>query len=193
MIFRGNILMGTGDAGWSENYYLSFANYTDAMAALQSICTARMALSTNEVKVRVLRISDVAVKGDSYLQPATTPAGTYVAAGVNIQDPAVALQVNAYNATHTAWTHWFVRGLPLDQLKSGEPFSLKDAANLVAPWPANLTAYKTAVMNNAVLYSKKPGPGFTAFAISTTGHNQFLVIRKPGRPFGLRRGRRVIV
>lgn len=189
-IYKSQILLETSDAGWSENYWIEDASHAAAMAKLQLICTARMGLSPGDVSVRVLRVSDVAIKSDSFLAPATTPTGTYVVVGVTAFDPSVSLQVNGYSADHTAWTHIFVRGIPNDQVKNIEPFQL---GALVAPFPANLAAFQTAWKTNAKLYSKKPGPGKATQTIVDTGYNVGLVIRRAGRPFKLRHGRRVIV
>lgn len=193
MTYKGQILLGTGDAGWSETYHIDAGSHAAAMTALDSICTARMGMSRSDVTVRVLRVSDEAIKGDSFLQAATTSAGGYTGAGTFTFDPAVALLVTGYSGDHTAWTHWFVRGLPSDVVSNQEPFKL--AGTPPASWTTAFNSYKAALVANAKLKTKKPNPPGTVhtIAIATTGFGLFLVIRKAGRPFGLRHGRRVIV
>jgi hypothetical protein len=191
--FRGQILLGDSDAGWSETYWLDAATHEAAMTALDTICTARMALSTPDVEAKVLRVSAEGIKGDSFLKAATAPIGTYVATGVTALDPNTAMQVNAYNADHTAWTHWFIRGIPIDQVNMKIPASLLAAG--IAPWPANLTAYLAALVAGAKLNTKKGDPVGTKklVPIVSTGKNIPLVTRRAGRPFHLRHGRRVTV
>lgn len=192
-VFKSQIILEMADAGWSENYFISAANHAAAITALQPIVTARMGLSRSDVKVKILRVSDVAIKGDSFLANPTTAAGTYAEAGGESISPDVALQVNFFSADHTAWTHIYVRGLSNDYLNTLEGFSV--LAVPPAAFTAALTAYQNAVKAGASLYTKKPNPPGDkhAVGIDSFGFRSSCPIRKAGRPFRLRRGRRVIV
>jgi hypothetical protein len=195
-VYRSTIIWGAPDVGWSETYYFDVATHLAAATALDAIATLRLAMCKSDVTIKVLRVSDVAIKGDSFLKAATGGVGTYVpAAGVQTFSLDVAFQVNAYSGDHTAWTHWFLRGFCDDIVDTQDGFKLAAAAP--AGWIAARDAYLAALVGAGApkLWTKKPNPPGTknAVAIASTGFESQLPIRRAGRPFKLHRGRRVVV
>lgn len=180
------------DAGWVSVYYPIAADYSTALSLLDGINTLEMALVPGNVLSTFIRVSDLEVKGDSAFQTPTQGNGTYTTGTPGTVDPATALQIRMIGGPLRRASR-YLRGLP-DTL-----YNAVDRASFTpdGTWATNYGAWKTGLMANFQLVRKKlPGPTFTATPI--TGASDFLngstyltTIRRAGRPFGLRRGRRL--
>jgi hypothetical protein len=178
-IFYFDAAKGTG---WAETYHFANQDYPGAGTALDQINTARCALLPSEVTVLRMRISDVAIRGDAFLQTPTTPAGTITT--VSASESNLAVLCRFYSNFIKFFNH-FLRGIPTDNFTNGN-------WTPTSGWIANAQTWATTVMAQAQGYGK-PFTGGVGTTYTLTGHFPFkFTYRKTGRPFGQPRGRRQI-
>jgi len=180
------------DEGWSESFYLQGTDLAACKTIADTILTQLLALRDPTQTMVWARVSDVAVKGDSLLLSGPTAfpcAGTYTpgAGAKNLEaDSAIKLRLNA---TASIKNLIFLRGLTTDALtgRSYQPVTAFDTAfnNLLTQIVTTTPVY--------VRHRTSVGPPPT---YSYTVINEAVVVgvtsRKPGRPFGIVRGRRTI-
>lgn len=188
-VFQGVAGFNCAGTGWSEVYYLSFTDYTTAMTALQSIITARMALSFSDVTCYFVRVSDVTIRGDALIALPTTPAGTRpTGTGGATMDTSLCLACRQDTADNLTRVRHYVRGLySLDVTMAPTPLWTPVAGTITA-----LTNYQNAVVTNCVAWVNRTAKPPVTKSFSTSTHKSYLSIRKAGRPFGLQVGRRRI-
>jgi hypothetical protein len=189
-VYRGQIVLETPDAGWSETYFFNQPSISNAIANLQTICTAGMALRPPAVKVFGLRVNDTATPRLATMVAATTNEGTYNVTPL-VADPALAFMQREVSTDLATRSRHYLRGIAADQLSTAQT----DPA-IWAPTPAfsaSLTSWGNDVITNAVLGIKTAPHTYTTKPINNVTPYTTVVIRKAGRPFGLRRGRRLLV
>jgi hypothetical protein len=186
--YRGQILFGTADAGWSETYYLPGASVTSAMSALQAINTARMAMSPAAVKCIGLRVVDVTTPRLAQLAAGTTAAGTWVADTV-VATPDISIMVRMTSADFLTRSRHFLRGIGQSIILANDPVAL----NTAGAFTTAFNSWVTSVKANANLGVKTGPHAYTLKAIDTMTMYPFGVVRRAGRPFNLRHGRHVLV
>lgn len=188
--YRGQILLQTADAGWSETHYLPGASLGSAQTALQSIATARMGMCRPTVTCFGLRVVDVTTPRLGSIFNSTTTTGTYTADVVPTVDPAIAIMIRLASADGLTRSRHYCRGIPQSWLIDGDPLSLIAFAGAFA---TAVNAYTAAVIANANLGVKTAPHTYTLKAIQTAAMAANPLIRRAGRPFALRRGRRLLV
>jgi len=66
--FQCVTIFNQGKTGWSETWYWTGSNYDQALTNLRGLATPRKGLLGSGATIEYLRVSDVAVKGDSQVQ-----------------------------------------------------------------------------------------------------------------------------
>lgn len=192
--WKGTIFFTCLEAGWTENYWLQGPDMNTAISQLDQILLARVALSNSQVVTQALRVVDAGNPRVSALPviPAGGDAGTWTGApGTTTISPDISYLCRGYDATGLRRTRTFIRGVPNDQAAggSGGPDFL---FTFTAPYVTLQGTYQNTVKSNALMVHKTAPHTFSSvpfdhFAMSTAAH-----IRRAGRPFNLRRGRRLI-
>jgi hypothetical protein len=189
--FKCQIFLQTADAGWTETYYAATANLAAAQTNINNLLPLRMALSRTEVTNSALRVSDMSNPRTAILSTYAAIHGTYSATSLSTVDPAIALMVRMFTIGGTQRSRHFLRGIPSDQLVGSATDPL--TWSFGTTYNGLLNSYIGQVTPNFVLV-KKTGPGvFATTAISSMAASLVGTIRRAGRPFVLRRGRRLIV
>lgn len=187
--YRGQILFNTPDAGWSETYYLPGANIASAISALQTINTARLGLSPSKVTAYALRVVDVTTPRLANLVNPTTLTGTWAADGATPVDPSIAVLARMNSADGLTRSRHFLRGLGQSALSDLDPLTF----SFTGAYATALTNWVNAVIANANLGVRTAPHTYTLKAINAISTAPLATIRKAGRPFGQRRGRRTLV
>jgi hypothetical protein len=189
--FKGTLFINTADAGWTETYYINAASLAAASTALGNILTPRQGVSRSEVKFPVGRIVDLSAPRTSLLLTVVAPAGTWAGADLSTVDPALAILVRMGSADGLTRSRHFLRGIPSLQINGAatDPITWGPTAG----YTTALNAWIAAVQANAVLAKKTAPLTYTTKAITNMAISTVGTIRRAGRPFGLRRGRRLIV
>jgi hypothetical protein len=184
------------NTGWSEIWYPKGADLTTATNNAKLIHTAVSNLQANSVKYSAIRLSDMSIKGDmTPVAPAET-AGTYQGGGpppVGVCDPDVSLRFRVIGSDPTVHGTRPIRGLPVTLITHLTQL-LITTDNEFSIGLANLL---TVCTTNAQFVRKLGGipPQFKITDIATAvypnvGSPKATGLRRTGRPFGLRRGRR---
>jgi|SRR5215813_170346 len=178
----------TDSEGWSESFYMTAADITAARSAMDTVIANRLDLAFTTFRLVYARVSDVAIKGDSLVSALNYPLfGTYAPTGPGI----VALEANCaldcqLFATSAIKNRTFLRGLSSDVI-NGRAYMAPSG------WDANFTVWATSMISHTVVarhrISVGPPPTYNYTAV-TALHIIGATARKPGRPFGLPRGRR---
>lgn len=180
---QGILFLESEGRGWTESYWMAAPDYPTAITNLDALSGLRMGMSPNTVELKSLRVSDVTIKGDAVHVTPTTPAGTY--AGADTADPDFAILV-LETAGPPLRNVRYVRGVPI-------PILTFDPLTYVPGVTAFVSAFN-AWSNNLLTLTKHckrtAGPTFTLSAI-TAVQIERATLRKAGRPFGQRPGRRV--
>lgn len=187
-VFQATLFLGDGqNSGFSESYFWTGPDYTAAAAATATMAAKRLAPLHMEYQLIGMRISDVAIFGDSYLP--TIPASPFPIQGeasdalYKRPNPAIAA-LHRMEAGPLHRGHKFLRGIPL-QLITGE--HLKDLTTIVgySTWISELIANWQLAVTLHGTGTKVYLPISRIIALGD-------VRRRPGRPFGAPRGRRRI-
>lgn len=202
--FIGVCARQIGQTGWTSVYYPVLSgtpSYAQAWDAVDTINTLEMALYPSQVLSKWIRVSIVDVPRDSKLQDATTPFGTFLDDAVKNEkqlpiDPNLALAINLDSANLNRGIK-YMRGLP------GSMGDIKFQAGFTptAEWVTAYNAWRTGlVLKFALMGRSKTG---TPPVVKWTPHTitaaedvasdieLALSIRRTGRPFDLRHGRRL--
>lgn len=195
--FVGQIFLKTVTAGWTMTYYPDGEDYGVCMASMQTINTALMKMLPSGVTPINLRVSDLTAKRDVLNEAPVATSGSYLGSGGPAipADPSLAL-VQKFLAGPFHWFNLYIRGVPNTLVSSSDPLTMSWAAG---DWDVPYLAWLNAVKTNATGMIKDLGPPIaftpitiTSFIIHPTSKNNPLSIRRAGRPFGLRRGRRAV-
>jgi hypothetical protein len=189
--YKGTIFLNTADAGWTETYYFNAASLSAAASLLGAIETPRMGLARAEVKCAVLRVVDLSTPRVALLGTPPTAAGTWSGADLSTIDPAIAVLSRMTVAAGTTRSRHYLRGIPSAQITGSATDPITWA--FTSGYLTALTTWVNAVIANAVLAVKGVGRSYTTIAISTITQSTIGTFRRAGRPFGLRRGRRLLV
>jgi hypothetical protein len=190
--FMGLAFRNTADAGWVSVYFPLGAGYAVVGSNLDLLNTAEMKCLHTSVTCPRLTVSDVEVPGDVFpVAISTTVGGSTDVTGT--ADPAFALPVlQIADEKHRATR--FLRGLPGGGLVHTDPAYWNPATAVMA----FITSYLSQLKDLNQLYSR-PGkrnqntPSIAAIVeaqLKPVKDGFKASIRKAGRPFGLRHGRR---
>lgn len=177
----------SGDAeGWSEHFYHQAANIATSQAAMDSLIPLLCALRDDYCNMIYARVSDVTVRGDSLASTLSFPQpGTYtIPVGEHDLEANSAILVQLF-ATSLLKNHWFLRGLTTSKIKG---------RSLVpeTTWDTNFAAVASVLQGGtySVRHRTSLGPPPTySYTSIVTATDERATARKPGRPFGLLRGR----
>jgi hypothetical protein len=195
-LYRGIATRELPDSGWSSVYYFDNDSHALAMTALDLVNSAEMSLLPSQVKAGFLKVSDVVTKGDVLIQYPVADAGLWVGdlPGSIPADPNYALTLTWMAGVAKRSRH-FLRGLPSEFVVIVDPARYK----FTAPWGAVLATYMDQVQGSCVIATRPKEPNGLWTSMPIDGHitlpassdSVHLSIRRAGRPFGLRRGRRM--
>lgn len=189
--YKATCLYQLPDAGWSETHYIPGASLTTAQNAAQSINTARMGIARPGVQCTGIRVVDVSTPRLGYVLSPTQGVGTYMGeAGTITADPTLGFLIRMVSADALTKSRHYVRGIPLNQITAADPFG---EAPFTSAYVTAVNAYMAALQANANLGVRVAPHQYTLKSISGISFSLLLTIRRAGRPFGLRRGRRTLV
>jgi hypothetical protein len=176
--------------GWSESYPMVASTAAAAAVTLSSILDARKAMMLPDAAFTGGRISDTDIKNDSWPLGITFPVvGTYTATGITTTyNPQIALREIAYAGGLRRGSRW-IRALPEDQLNASGAYTP------TGPWATLLFDLNNLIIANVSIATKLKGaivPPFYLYSTITAIDTKRAEARAIGRPFGLRRGRRLI-
>jgi hypothetical protein len=176
--------------GFQENYWVTAANLDTALTDLVAIATARQAMFDSQCRVKFWRLSDATLKGDTAVKQADdTTLGTYGQGGLADMMPVEVGLKCRFQAADRYFATRILRMLPEDCITDG--FWTPTAAMQTA-----LANYKTAVLAKTTGVFKgqhEPAPPPAPIVKAWTSIIELsITTHKPGRPFGLRRGRSVL-
>jgi hypothetical protein len=174
--------------GWSESFYLGQTDISAAQSHMDTLIPLFQACRTTAHELVYARVSDQAIKGDSLVTTLGLPMFGTHSLGTNehLLEGNTCLLCTLF-ASSTVKNHTFFRGLTTDTVQgrlyvtSGwfpTAFSTLAAALIVA---AAECRHRT---------SKGPPPTYT-YVPATSYSIIKATARKPGRPFGIVRGREV--
>lgn len=190
---KGTLFYQAGSSGWTETHWLVATDMPTATLNLKSINNAGMAMRRPDVTLLSARIVDAANPRTSILPDITSwvTVGTYTAPGVVTADVDLSIMWREFSADNLTRSRVFFRGFPTDQF--GSSGIDKDGNfNFTVAFAALFTAWQTAIVNNALLVHRTAPHVFTSKAINQVVQSTQAHLRRAGRPFFLRRGRRLI-
>lgn len=189
-LFQGVIFQTCGDAGWSNVFYLSYADAATAMTNLQNLNTQLLGVQAATVFTQALRVSDVTIKGDGLVAQPTTDNGSLsivapdTLAPLNLAQRLLSITTdNLHRVSH------YIHGMRASDITTGP-----DGRTITTPTYRGLVAMtnlQLAIKNNTVNWQKRSLPPVTA-TFGNTNIESLMSVRKVGRPFGQFRGRRRI-
>lgn len=176
--------------GWTETYVQEAADEATAQAGLLRLVPTRMDLSPDIVKLKALRISQSGMPRDSILVPVPSTMtagrfGDFNATGDNCDMPDLAMLVEYRNGSRYK-NRKFLRGLPDVIAHNGELVWTNTAFN--DAWLV-FSARLSHASESWRVRTKNPAGGFQHQPITDVNRVR-LTLRRVGRPFGLRVGRR---
>lgn len=190
-IYRGQILFETADAGWSETYFFNVADLSTAFGNLNNVAIARAPLSPAAVKLPAIRVSDVTQPRLAELGNPTPSQGGYTTV-TTVVDPAISMMAREISTDFLTRSRHYLRGLPTDQLFGGASDPILWAPT--GPWTTAFNTWASVVGSSSVLGVRNPvTKTYTTKPMNDPTQTLLAVIRRAGRPFGLRRGRRLVV
>lgn len=183
-----------GKIGWTERYFLNALTYEQAKTDTDNLVDVRRALSTSDLSLAYVRISDVGIKGDSVVSVSPGINGTFpdVVNGPGNTEPWTALNIRLEGGTLYRGRK-FIHGLP-QALMGGSFFTPS------ADWTNLFTAYVALLKSACCLYVRdktvaQPAAPMPPIMVKQ-GITNVLIIgtttRHVGRPFGLQVGRRLV-
>ena len=170
-------------SGWSESYYRPDTSYSVVAGELQTLVTKRIVFLHNLYRITGARISDLDIERDSYLPVLSQPFpinGTYIDTAYGRPPPALCMNVRV-EAGPFHRGRKFMRGLALGLID-------RDGLS-ISTNPLGFDAFVLELQNWALKVRVLPN-GYALQGISNAVIRG-IVRRKPGRPFGSLRGRRV--
>jgi hypothetical protein len=190
-VFKGTLIYNIPGSGWSETHWLKGPDLGTAAPQLQAINDAGQAMRNSDVKLDLARIVDASNPRLSILPDTTAwaTAGTYVPTSVTA-DVDLAILFREFEATNNIRSRIFFRGFPSTQFGT----AIDRDANLAftTDFVTLMTAYKNAIIANAQLAKRTAPHAFTLFNVSSVVQSTRAHLRRAGRPFEVRRGRRLI-
>lgn len=130
-----------GEAGWSENWYVTAATIEDCLTRANLYATPRRAILHQNWYLEAVRVSDLTVLRDSKETnyDTTTGAGTFRAGTAAPASQGILLRMEA-GATRRRM--FFLRGIPTGQVNQGNALTMTPAFTnamnaFVAWWTAN--------------------------------------------------------
>jgi hypothetical protein len=190
--FIGVALRITADAGWVSIYYPPGVDYQEKLSNLDLVNSAELTCISNTVSCPRIWVSDMEIPGDVVGKVPQKKTGDVADAAGNT-DPSFALVIKQQAGTKQRSTR-FLRGVPEKYFVGVDPAIFSIGAPDMAPF----TAYLAALKGGFLLISrpgKRNNNTFTQAPISIADLVPFSTgfkasIRRAGRPFVLRRGRR---
>lgn len=188
-IYQSTAFYACANFGWSETYGQSQANPDDAVINLTSFITLRLATMVNDCSLVGARVSDTAIKGDSYPTGLTFPTvGTFAVTPTDETSARENVVRVMFNAGPALRANRFFHGIPASQYT-------KTFYAPTTPWGTAFNAFLAALEAHSGTLTKIKGavtPPFYTF----NGYIGYDIeggdFKKVGRPFGQPRGRRQI-
>lgn len=174
------------DVGWTENWWVAGSTADGVASTWESAVTpSRLALLLDTCKILTTRACNVDHPRDSAFNNTHAGSGTISHSAQSPDAPWSALLIRRDVATNNLFGHIFMRGIP-QTIFVGRVYT--PGSGYGVTFDANLLSYKTALISNTALLRKGPPP--YTYPQFQTFSGLIRVERKPGRPFGLFRGRR---
>lgn len=188
-IYQSTLFFQCANFGWSETYGQSVANPSDAVINLTSFSTLRLATMVSDCSLIGARVSDTAIKGDSYPTGLTFPTvGTFAVAPADETSARENVVRVLFNSAPAIRANRYFHGIPASQYT-------KTFYAPTTPWETAIVAFLSAIETHSGTLTKIPGAvtppfyNFTAYTGYSTEGGDF---KKVGRPFGQPLGRRQI-
>lgn len=185
-IYKGNIFLRQQDSGWSETYWITAADSAAALVKAVAIKNARRGILPVSSWVQGIRVSNIAIRGDSRLATDVTypQAGAWGDVDTDVAIPNLAIEVIKVN-TDLYRSFTYLHSIDEAQVTNG-------VFTPTTPFGVAYAVWTGAVRDNAVLYVRdKTNPtSFITVAIDNIVYRR-VRSHKTGRPFGLPVGRRV--
>lgn len=180
--------------GWSEGYYFPSADYNQGINTLRQLRDLRAALLTQEMIVRYLRVSRLALRGDTLIDDTQTQGTYLVTSGPQRSVASNVCWVMRIDCQSPSVRHAQrqMHGVPRDCLVNLLDRGFNPPTQWTTPYVAFAAFYKAQCVEVFKVDNASP-PNYDTFTPLTVGFRSLLQDRKIGRPFGLQRGRRAIV
>jgi hypothetical protein len=184
------------EEGWTEVYWPNTSSYSGALSLMQGLRQLRAYMLTGENYVVGIRVSSTLLRGDT-LVDSTQAQGQYPPTGFTTSRslPSVnAWRLRQELGTAPGQNHSYrmMHGVPRNLVNSNfDTVFVPDST-----FTAAFSNFTTVLQSNFVVPIKTPGsspPAWTAKSILSAAIVGDIRSRRVGRPFGLLRGRRVIV
>lgn len=176
-------------SGWSESYYFVGPSYQSASTALQGLIAVRLPIMHGSYQITGARISDTQGGRNSFLPDLGLPLFGQAAADQFLRPPPSLAALLRFEAGQKHRGHKFLRGFNLSEIKGENLLSssvitgFNDfAAEIVKNWSLRLQQ----VFHHT---GQKDTRGPVSFSQITAVVPIRACRRKPGRPFGVPRGR----
>jgi len=197
-IFQGVCGRRVGDAGWVSVFYPVSTTYEGAFSLVDLMNTQEISLLPDNVLCDFIRISEVHTPGDAFTDIITTVKGSAPPLGPSgTSDPNLALPIKLEAGLQNRATK-FLRGMDSAWIVPGVDLSWHVPVTVQGAFDNYLAFYKTqfGVWNkpgkrNGGVEALIPITKALAHGAGSTGY-YYGSIRRAGRPFGLRRGRRPV-
>ena len=173
--------------GWSEVYYLTTEDYSEALDITEDLRNLRIAMMPDSFQAVYIRVSDPNIKGDAVINPAVV-TGTFGGVNQQAMPASTAVLIRMYSNANQIPSFRYFHGLP-ECIQSAGVYTPAVCAG-DGDWDQALSDCLDMIEAN-YLMRQKTGPGPDDFGL--VGINDLLPVRitnkRIGRPFGLSRGR----
>jgi hypothetical protein len=175
--------------GWSESWFTNNSGPLDTLLTTwdSAFTSRRLAILEDTCSIVCYRASNVDHPRDSYYK-AIGSVGTISHTAQPALDSWSALLMRKDSLAFNAFNHWFIRGIPAT-IFAGRVYTPLSGYGIT--FDANLLTLVTSIKAFGSALRKGPGPSYTY----PNWDNQSLqgkTERKPGRPFGTYRGKRLV-
>ena len=188
--YRMSLFFESNDAeGWSENYYHQNTSIANAQSVMDTvIIPSRQDFMVGDFRLVEARVSDVSIRGDVMFTGLALPrTGTYSPSSLDT----VPLEANValmavFLATPPRFARMFLRGLSSDWISGRHRIPNVTLDTALSSFQSNILG------NNMQARHRLTPPPHATYSYSNIVHLGTVEVgaRKPGRPFGLLRGRR---
>lgn len=187
-IFIGHIYYSGTPQGFSEAYYLKGTTKDAAVLNLQALVTKRKAMLHESIEIVFSNVSQLGVKRDSFITQNDVQAGDSTITTWQPNRLSDAILLRQETATGKV-SNRYVHGVPDGVIVAG----LYDAAALTGAWDTTLDDYITKVLSETAYLNKVDKTDPTTWVLVDWAKvvKRGATSHKVGRPFDLRRGRRI--
>lgn len=155
-----------GKAGWSETWYVQASNHDQALERLRGVLPRRQGLLGGGASIEYIRVSDVAIKGDSSVQQLTNWSVSTAPAGADEPWDGVYVRCEAGPLYRR---QMFLRGIPDNW--AGPAGAFPGSPPLNAEMTAAVKKWSTAAINQGfqLRCTEKEGAGAVKTPIDALG------------------------